>query len=126
MKINICSVCHQTVLSIEDNHDPITCCENEMNVFDTNETYQSDDEHTIVVRQIGSFVTLDIVDHPMIDVHKILFYLILTNQGFYYKDLREQRDAKVEFILAENEIVDKVFAYCNAHSIISADINEKS
>lgn len=124
MKISVCSVCHQTVFSIEDNHNPITCCENEMNVFDTNEEYHSDEDHSIFIRQIGSFVTIEIKDHPMIDVHKILFYLILTNHGFYYRDLREHRDAKVEFIVAENEIVHKVFAYCNAHSIISANINE--
>ena len=124
MKINICSVCHNTVLSIDDNHDPITCCENEMNVFDTKEDYQSDQDHSLFVRKIGSFVRIDIKDHPMVDVHKLLFYLILTNQGLSFKDLKEQREPKLEFILSENEVVHKVFAYCNTHGLISIDVNE--
>lgn len=117
MKFYTCPTCNQISYVINDQEKPISCCGHDMieliaNIEDEN------DEHQINLRKVGNFLTVSI-DHKMLDVHKISFIFLETNQGFSYKDLRDSQQAKADFILSNHEEVVNCYALCNIHELYS-------
>ena len=59
------------------------------------------------------------VEHPMLDVHYIMFIAIETTHGKQVKYLKPGEAPYAEFLLAEGEELVKAYEYCNLHSLWS-------
>jgi len=85
----------------------ITCCDGVSEEFDKGNDPEECKNHQPMIHKIGNFVTIHVDNHPMLDVHHILFIFLETNQGFQFKDVSRELVAKADFILAKaEEIVD--------------------
>ncbi|MFW5895027.1 MAG: desulfoferrodoxin family protein [Bacillota bacterium] len=101
-----------------DNNHPPACCDEPMDELEHNKAEEATDPHFPKIRKTGNFVTISVGDdHPMVDVHHIAMIFMETNQGFQYKDLSDQSEAKADFILAKGESIVNVYVYCNVHQL---------
>ncbi|MDD3477565.1 MAG: desulfoferrodoxin family protein [Candidatus Izemoplasmatales bacterium] len=112
-----CKVCNQVVLKLIETESKMTCCEEEMSKL-TCQVAPEEDEHRPIIRKIGNFVTIT-VNHPMLEVHRILSLFLETNRGFSIVNLEDQVEAIGHFILAKDEEIKNAYVYCNVHELWS-------
>ncbi|MFW5865046.1 MAG: desulfoferrodoxin family protein [Candidatus Izemoplasmataceae bacterium] len=117
MKFIMCPSCNQVFINLISSEQNAHCCNQEMIEL---KPIENDKDHIPHIRKIGNFVTITIgKNHPMVSTHHIVFIFIKTNQGFQFKDIRNEKEAKAEFILAKNEEIENVYIYCNIHLLTS-------
>jgi superoxide reductase len=77
------------------------------------------EKHVPVVNVSGNKVSVSVgeVEHPMLDVHYIMFIAIETTKGKQVKYLKPGEKPYAEFILAEGEELVKAYEFCNLHSL---------
>lgn len=122
MNILQCSHCQDIAIDLFQHTHSKYCCGEAMAVLAPNRYPEFQDEHAIQVRKIGHFVTVTIGKeaHPMVDIHRIAWVLLETNQGFQFKTLKAGDQPIVDFLVDdEQEDVLNVYAYCTAHALWS-------
>lgn len=123
MEFYTCDLCHQVSIKLGNHHEPMGCCGEEMTCLEASQNPTLMDQHKVIFRKTGSFLTISIgEEHPMIDVHHIQFIVLVTNQGFQYKELYSMSVKKANFILAEDESIKDVYVYCNIHALIRLNL----
>jgi superoxide reductase len=126
MTFYVCSVCNQVHIKIIDQKKPLICCDNETVELIPNTIEAEVIQHKPIIRKIGNFVTLDVPkEHPMVDIHHILFMGIETNEGIQIKYLKKEEPARVGFVLSKDEYVLSVFVFCSVHWLFSLDYNKQ-
>ena len=103
--------------------DPNGCCISGWEELTPNTTDASGEKHVPVVEAEGKNVkvTVGSVEHPMLDVHYIMWIVLETNRGYQKKDLRPGEKPAAQFALAEGETVIAAYEYCNLHGLWKAE-----
>jgi superoxide reductase len=121
MKFYQCNHCKQIAVKELDRGVKLFCCGEAMSELVPNTHDGAGEKHVPVVTIEGNKVSVNVgaVDHPMLDVHYIMFIAIETTQGHYVKHLQPGEAPHAEFCLAEGEEFVKAYEYCNLHSLWS-------
>ena len=121
MKFYQCKHCKQIVTKEIDKGVKIVCCGEVMEELVPNTHEGAGEKHVPVFRIEGNVVKVWVgeVEHPMLDVHYIMFIAIETTKGNQVKYLQPGEKPYAEFVLADGEEFVKVFEYCNLHSLWS-------
>lgn len=116
-----CSSCNEIWINPFNNKNNMPCCKNELEEVKTNTYVDELDHHSIHVRRIGNFITITIgnEEHPMLDIHYISWVILETNTGIQYKHLNIGAAPIVDFLVAEDEEIQNVYAFCTLHSLWS-------
>ena len=109
-----CPSCHCVVGLIEGGHVP-SCCGQSMQELVPNSADASKEKHTPVVSVVGNSVMVE-VPHPMDEEHSIPWVYLQTKRGGQRKILAPGSEAKVVFLLDQDEPV-AAYAYCNKHGL---------
>lgn len=115
----ICNRCGNIVAMIRDKGIPIKCCGENMQEIIPGATDASEEKHIPVCKKEGGTVTVSVgsVEHPMTPEHYIEWICIESDGGFQYKRLMPNMPPKAKFLLADDENVKAVYAFCNLHSL---------
>jgi len=117
MKFHYCPICNQLYLKLIDTENEMICCEEPTEVLISN---SEQGEHTPIIRKIGNFVTISVdKSHPIIDVHHISVIVMETNKGYQIKHLKINEEAKVSYILDNQEDIVNIYVFCNVHLLNS-------
>ena len=83
MKFYRCRHCGQIAVKEVDKDLKLVCCGTEMDELVANTCEGAGEKHVPAVKVEGNKVSVHIgeVDHPMVDVHYIMFIAIETNLG---------------------------------------------
>lgn len=121
MKFYQCKHCKQIIVKELDTNVKVICCGEVMEELVPNTHDEAGEKHVPVVKVDGNKVEVFVgeVEHPMVDVHYIMFIAIETNFGKHVKYLKPQDKPYAEFYLADGEEVVKAYEYCNLHSLWS-------
>ena len=121
MKYYQCKHCKQIVSKEVDANVKLFCCGEAMEELVPNTHDGAGEKHVPVFRIDGNKVMVFVgeVEHPMLDVHYIMFIAIETNLGKHVKYLKPGEKPYAEFILAEGEHFIKAYEFCNLHSLWS-------
>ena len=123
-KFLVCEHCGNLIGMIKDSGVPIICCGQPMTVLNANTVDASVEKHTPVVSVEGNKVVAVVgsVEHPMVDVHYIEWIYVETNKGVQRKVLNPNDAPKAEFVMADGEVAQAVYAYCNLHGLWKTEI----
>lgn len=122
-KFYLCPHCGNIAAKVKDKGVPLVCCGQRMEEIIPNTAEASVEKHTpdwtvengIVRVKIGS------VEHPMEPEHFIEWVSLQTKQGNQRKELSPGEKPEVCFALCDGDEVEAVYAYCNLHSLWSAN-----
>ena len=122
-KFYICEHCGNLIGMIHDAGVPVMCCGKKMTKIEAGVVEASHEKHIPVVKVDGNTVHVSVgsVEHPMLDVHSILWVYLQTDKGGQRKNLEVGKVPAVSFALADEKPV-AVYAYCNLHGLWKADI----
>lgn len=97
----------------------ISCNNKPMKELVANSTDAAQEKHVPQVSVNGNIVNVNVgsIQHPMEDVHSIVWVYIVTNQGTQRKYLKTNSSPEVEFALCPDEELLEVYAYCNLHGL---------
>lgn len=122
MKFYLCPMCNQVHMKIIESDQPMTCCNQEEQLIVENALEEAVMDHLPSIRKVGNFITVSVpYEHPMMDVHHIVFIAIETNEGFQIKYIKKDEPAHAGFILSNHEHIIKAYAFCNIHWLFSTD-----
>ena len=121
MKFYRCKHCGQVAMKEFDKGVNLFCCGEAMEELVPNTNDGAGEKHVPVVKLDGNKVSVSVgeVEHPMLDVHYIMFIAIETTHGKQVKYLNPGEKPYAEFLLADGEEFVKAFEYCNLHSLWS-------
>ena len=119
MKFYQCSNC-DSILILEKAMD---CCKEGPEELVPNTTDSSGEKHVPVIKVDGRnvAVTVGSVEHPMLDVHYLMWILLETTQGYQKKNLLPGEKPVAHFALAEGDAVLAAYEYCNLHGLWKAE-----
>ncbi len=119
MKFYRCSHCGNIATKEVDFGVNLVCCGEAMKELIPNTNDGAGEKHVPVVNVSGNKVSVSVgeVEHPMLDVHYIMFIAIETTKGKQVKYLKPGEKPYAEFILAEGEELVKAYEFCNLHSL---------
>lgn len=122
MKIYLCKHCGNIVEVIRDKGVPVICCGEPMSELIPGTSDGAADKHVPVYNKEGKLVqvTVGSTEHPMADVHYIEWIALETSKGLYRRILQPGNPPKADFILADDEELLSVCAYCNLHGLWKA------
>ena len=118
-KFYVCETCGNIIEMIKPSGVPVVCCGKPMKELVAGTTDASVEKHVPVVVQNGNQVVVSVgsVTHPMTPEHFIEWVVVETANGVQRKHLMPTDEPKAVFELAEGEVVDAVYAYCNLHGL---------
>ncbi len=118
-KFYICKHCGNIVAKVKDSGVPVMCCGEAMSYIEPNTVDASQEKHVPVVTREGSKVVVNVgtVAHPMTEEHLIEWISIQTKQGNQRKVLTAGASPVIEFMVAEDDTIEAVYAYCNLHGL---------
>lgn len=121
MKFYQCKHCKQLITKEVDPGVKMICCGEVMEELAPNTHDGAGEKHVPVVKVEGNKVMVSVgaVEHPMLDVHYIMFIAIETTHGKQVKYLKPGEAPYAEFLLADGEELVKAYEYCNLHSLWS-------
>ena len=119
MKFYQCKHCKQLITKEVDPGVKMICCGEVMEELVPNTHDGAGEKHVPVVKVEGNKVMVSVgaVEHPMLDVHYIMFIAIETTHGKQVKYLKPGEAPYAEFLLADGEELVKAYEYCNLHSL---------
>ena len=122
-KFYICEHCGNLIGMIHDAGVPMMCCGKKMTKLEAGVVEASHEKHIPVVKVDGNIVHVEVgsVEHPMLDVHSILWVYLQTDKGGQRKNLEVGKAPAISFALADEKPI-AVYAYCNLHGLWKADI----
>lgn len=115
----ICKHCGNIITKVKDSKVPVVCCGEKMSQLVAGTTDASLEKHVPVYKKTGNtvVVTVGSVEHPMTREHYIEWIYLQTNKGEQIKYLQPNTAPQTTFYVAKDEVVEKVYAYCNLHSL---------
>ena len=118
-KFYICEHCGNIITKIDDAGVPVMCCGSVMSELVSGTVEASHEKHIPVVKLQGNDVEVVIgsIEHPMTEEHFIEWVMLETEKGFQLKRLKAGDVPKVNFLVAEDEVIKNVYAYCNLHGL---------
>ena len=121
MKFYQCKHCKQLITKEVDPQVKMICCGEVMEELVPNTHDGAGEKHVPVAKVEGNKVMVSVgaVEHPMLDVHYIMFISIETTKGKQVKYLKPGEKPYAEFLLADGEEFVKAYEYCNLHSLWS-------
>ena len=122
MKFYRCPHCGNIVAKVKDSGVPVVCCGQKMEELVPNTGDGAGEKHVPVYEIKDGIVTVRVgsVDHPMIETHLIEWVMLQTKQGNQRKTLKAGDKPEVKFLIAEDDEVVAVLAYCNLHGLYQA------
>ena len=119
MKFYKCDGC-ASILILDKAPD---CCTDGWTELLANTTDAAGEKHVPVIEAKGEEVTVRVgsVEHPMLDVHYIMWIVLETTQGYQKKTLRPGEKPTAHFALAKGESVLAAYEYCNLHGLWKAE-----
>lgn len=123
-KFFICEHCGNMVGMLKDSGVPIVCCGQNMTELKANTVDASFEKHTPVVIVDGNKVTVNVgsAEHPMVNEHYIEWIYVDTSKGGQRKALNPDEKPIAEFLMADGEKAEAVFAYCNLHGLWKTEL----
>ncbi|MCR5462094.1 MAG: desulfoferrodoxin Dfx [bacterium] len=114
-----CKHCGQIIKKVVDSGVDVVCCGEKMEVLTPNTTDAAREKHVPEVSVEKNIVTVKVgsVEHPMTEMHYIEWIIIETSQGSYKYNLKPTSKPECKFILREDEVFVKAYAYCNLHGL---------
>ncbi len=118
MKFFICNECDK-VINLDTDDIELKCCNKKMEEINLS----NEDNHVISLQRLGNFVNIKIDDgkHSMNNVHKIVFIIIETSEGYHKKYLNSE-ESLCDFILTSNEVLKRIWCYCNLHGLFMMEL----
>lgn len=119
MKFYQCRHCKNIIAYVDHVGANVFCCGEEMKELVPNTVDASQEKHVPVVSRSGNVVKVVVgsVNHPMEEKHFIKWIALQTNKGNQRKELAPGNEPVAEFLVHDDEEVEKVFAYCNLHGL---------
>ena len=104
-----CNVCGNIVVKLVDKGVSLFCCGQMMQEVNVNSTDAAVEKHVPVVEQNGNtiFVKVGEVEHPMTAEHYISHIIVLTDKGYYVREL------------TPGDRPEATYSICNLHGIWS-------
>ena len=121
-KFFICKHCGNLTGMIFNSGVPMVCCGDNMTLLEANTVDASNEKHIPSVKIEGNTIKVVIgeVVHPMLDNHHIDWIYLETEKGGQRKKCINTPEAT--FIIADDDKVKTVFAYCNLHGLWKKNI----
>ena len=123
MKFYKCNVCGNLVEMVKASGNTMTCCGRDMVELIPGTSDGAPETHIPVCTVTGNKITVNVgeKDHPMMDNHYIEWIVIETDKGAYRINLKPGAAPKAEMVLADDEKVVGVYAYCSRHGLWTAE-----
>ena len=114
-----CKHCGQIIKKVVDSGVDVVCCGEKMEVLTPNTTDAAREKHVPEVKVEKNIVNVMVgsVEHPMTEMHYIEWIIIETSQGSYKYNFKPNDKPECNFILREDEVFVKAYAYCNLHGL---------
>ena len=114
-----CKHCGQIIKKVVDSGVPVMCCGEKMEVLTPNTTDAAREKHVPEVSVDKNIVTLMVgsVEHPMTEMHYIEWIILETSHGSYKYNFKPNDKPEAKFILRDDEVFVKAYAYCNLHGL---------
>ncbi len=124
MKVLKCAKCGNMITYLDQKVCVPKCCGETMEELAPNSTDAAGEKHVPAVAVDGNKVCVQVgsVEHPMMEKHYIQFIALETNQGVSIKYLKPEMKPVAEFVMAEGEVPQTAYEYCNLHGFWKADI----
>ena len=119
MKFYRCKHCGQIVAIVKGTGVPVICCGEPMQEIKAGETDASVEKHVPVYEVANGVITVKVgsVEHPMAEDHYIEWIAVKTREGNQRKALKPGDKPEAKFLIADGDVVEAVYAYCNLHSL---------
>jgi superoxide reductase len=122
MTFYMCPACNQVHIKLIDTNQEMICCGIPEQAIIENCIEEEVNNHLPSIRKVGNFITISVPhNHPMVDIHHILFIAIETNEGIQVKYIKKDEPAQAGFILSNHEYIIKAYVFCNVHLLFSTD-----
>lgn len=122
MKIYVCKKCGNVVLKLEDKSEELKCCGEKMELVDANTTEAATEKHLPVYEIKEGMINIKVgeVEHPMTDEHYISFIILASDDNYMIRKLKagDKQEASFPYDKSYN----KIYAYCNLHSLWLTEI----
>ena len=114
--------CGNVITKLTDKGVPVMCCGEAMTELIPGTSDGAAEKHVPVYTVDGDkgAVTIGAVEHPMVDVHYIEWIALQTTSGIQFRYLKPGDAPKAEFVMADGEEFEAVYAYCNLHGLWNA------
>lgn len=114
-----CKHCGQIIKKVVDTGVPVVCCGEKMEVLTPNTTDAAREKHVPEVSVDKNIVTVMVgsVEHPMTEMHYIEWIILETSHGSYKYNFKPNDKPEAKFILRDDEVFVKAYAYCNLHGL---------
>ena len=114
-----CKHCGQIIKKVVDSGVPVMCCGEKMEVLTPNTTDAAREKHVPEVSVDKNIVTVMVgsVEHPMTEMHYIEWIILETSHGSYKYNFKPNDKPEAKFILRDDEVFVKAYAYCNLHEL---------
>lgn len=114
-----CNVCGNLILMLEDTGVVPVCCNEEMELLETNSTDASVEKHVPVITCTDGKVKVTVGDkpHPAEAAHHIMWIAVITCCGVYSCRIKPGSAPEAEFTLRPEEKVLSAWAFCNLHGL---------
>lgn len=131
VKFYICEICGNLIEMIEDSGIVPICCGADMKELIPGATDGAAEKHIPVFTESSDLtentdvkfctkvitVSVGSAPHPMDARHSIEWIAVLTDKGFYRKNLKSTSKAQIDFCLKKNEQILAIYSYCNLHGL---------
>lgn len=119
MKFYVCNNCGNLIIKLIDSKIPVVCCNQKMTEIIPGTSDGAYEKHVPVIKQEGNKVIVQVgeIEHPMVEVHYIMWIILETTKGFHKVDLTYGNAPIAEFYLSNDEQVICAYEYCNLHGL---------
>lgn len=125
-KFYICNVCGNIITKLHDSGVTPYCCGKEMSELKENTDELVGEKHLPIYHEYNDeyiIVRVGEKTHPMEKNHYIMFIAIETNKGLSIKYLNPSDEPETDFSLASDEVLKKIYCYCNVHGLWKSNVN---
>ena len=122
MKIYVCKKCGNVILKLEDKSEALVCCGEKMTLVETNTTEAATEKHLPVYEIKDGMINIIVgeVEHPLTDEHYISFIILASDDNYMIKKLTAGDKPEASF--PYDKSYNKIYAYCNLHSLWLTEI----
>ena len=109
-------------MKLEDKSEALVCCGEKMELVSANTTEAATEKHLPVYEIDGDVINIKVgeVEHPMLDEHYISFIILASDDDYMIKKLKHTDKPEASF--PYNSKYNKIYAYCNLHSLWLTEI----
>lgn len=122
MKLYVCKKCGNVVLKLEDKSENLVCCNEQMELINVNSTDAAGEKHLPIYEIKDNVISIKVgeIEHPMSDEHFISFIILAGEDCYKIKKLLPTDKPQISFNYDEK--YNKIYAYCNLHSLWVTEI----